>query len=60
MSFLHFDKTDKFMWPKKADVATVEKQFIFYGPLDFDGPGPFKIKRSELSGLKMKYKSLKQ
>lgn len=45
MTFLRrFRNSEKlFVWPKKPDVTTVEKEYIFFGPIEFNSEEPFSL-----------------
>lgn len=50
---------NSFIWPRD-DVAFVEKKYIFYGPIELVGTGPFMLKHSDLAAIHKKYKLLKR
>lgn len=43
----HQADLDVFKWPRSVDIQDVNKKYIFYGPVNFNGIGPFSIKRFE-------------
>ncbi|CAG9768534.1 unnamed protein product [Ceutorhynchus assimilis] len=47
---------DTFIWPRKEDIDTVYKDFIFYGPINLIGGGPFELKRADQVNIKSRYK----
>ncbi|CAG9767012.1 unnamed protein product [Ceutorhynchus assimilis] len=51
---------DAFVWPKQEDIQLVDKQFIFYGPIDLVGSSPFQLKRVDLNKINKLYKDLKR
>ncbi|KAF5278698.1 hypothetical protein FQR65_LT15586 [Abscondita terminalis] len=51
---------NNFIWPKKEDLQLVENQYIFYGPLNLIGNGPFELKRYDRLIIEKKYKHLKK
>lgn len=59
MSFLR-QQADLFNWPNKKDIAKVNKEFIFYGPLNWIGDGPFSLKRVDSLNINKNYKLLKE
>lgn len=48
-----------FYWPKKADSADVDKEFIFYGPVcfasDSDGNQNFQLTKDEYETISLAY-----
>lgn len=50
----------KFMWPKLEDVAEVDKEFIFYGPVNFvNDEEPFEITDVQLAEINKRYLEMK-
>lgn len=47
---------DTFTWPKADDIAEVDKAYIFHGPIELLGDGPFQLKRTEALCIPKKYK----
>ena len=45
-------------WPRKDDVTDLKKAFIFCGPLNLQGNGPFTI--SDIGTVKKMYTQLKK
>ncbi|KAL3265879.1 hypothetical protein HHI36_010071 [Cryptolaemus montrouzieri] len=56
---LKFLKEDlgRYLWPKKDDLQFVDKQFIFYGPIDLFGNDPFTISEHERYTIECEYKN---
>lgn len=50
----------KYMWPKIEDIQSVDKKFIFYGPIKLLGNGPFTISRIDLININKIYKDMKR
>ena len=48
--------TKEFEWPRKLQLECVPVQFLFAGPLQLEGSGPFRI---ESSNLKEKFEKIK-
>ncbi len=57
MKFLE-KHNDKFIWPKQTDIQTVNQQFIFYGPIQLKGFGPFSIEENELLRIKQRFQAI--
>lgn len=53
-------KLDTFIWPREEDVEVVENRFIFYGPIDLIGNGPFQLKGHQKIAIEKKYKEVKK
>lgn len=51
---------DMYIWPNKQDIQVIEKKYIFYGPIDLMGNGPFRLKRHDIINIEKKYKDLKK
>lgn len=51
---------NSFIWPRVEDVAFVEKKYIFYGPIELVGTGPFVLKHFDLAAIRKKYKLIKR
>lgn len=47
---------DSFEWPRNIDVQHIESKYIFYGPIQLIGCGPFTIKRIDRININNKYK----
>lgn len=58
MKFLK-QEVNLFIWPKVDDIANVNKKFIFYGPIQLIGTGPFQILNNDLSAINKQYKKCK-
>lgn len=54
------DSLGYFHWPKKDDVAIVDVQFIFFGPIQMIGTYPFQISEEVRQKICTKYKDLKR
>lgn len=50
---------DKFVWPRSDDTDVVNKKYIFFGPIDLVGAGPFELKRHDYLNIVKKYKVTK-
>ncbi|KAK5647932.1 hypothetical protein RI129_002824 [Pyrocoelia pectoralis] len=50
---------ENYIWPKKKDIQLVNKQFVFYGPIDLSGNDPFTLKRTDKLKIDINYKRLK-
>ncbi|CAH0558700.1 unnamed protein product [Brassicogethes aeneus] len=59
MKFLKYE-LNYFVWPKSEDVAIVSQQYIFYGPIDLIGSGPFQLKRNDFLKISKMYKTMKR
>lgn len=59
MKFLK-SELDSFIWPRDEDVTFVETQYIFYGPIELVGTGPFVLKFCDLEAIHKKYKLIKR
>lgn len=49
-----------FFWPKTNDIQLIEKQFIFYGPINMCGTGPFFIKIIDRNQIIKLFKEIKK
>ncbi|KAF5283137.1 hypothetical protein FQR65_LT14066 [Abscondita terminalis] len=49
-----------FIWPKHDDIDTIKRNFIFYGPMELIGSGPFELKRSDFLNICKQYKLTKK
>lgn len=59
IKFLKSD-LDTFYWPKHPEQQEVDIKYIFYGPINLQGFGPFTIKRNDRHQIIKIYKSLKK
>lgn len=59
IKFLKTD-LDTFYWPKHPEQQEVNVKYIFYGPINLQGFGPFTIKRNDCQQIIKIYKSLKK
>lgn len=59
MKFLK-SELENFIWPKELDVQNVDCDFIFYGPIELIGNGPFQLKRYDRIAIEKCYKLLKK
>lgn len=50
----------QFKWPHHDDQDNVHKKFIFYGPIELIGTGPFQLKENDSSMISKKYKLWKK
>lgn len=50
---------DKYVWPKRDDVAEVDSKFVFYGPISLLGNYPFYLKKVDKAEIIKKYKEMK-
>lgn len=48
------------VWPKTDDIQMLEKKFIFYGPLQLQGMGPFHLRREDIVHIKNTFKKIKE
>lgn len=51
---------NNFKWPVHDDIQTVSNKFLFYGPINLDGNGPFTISRGQLNKIKLVYNKVKK
>lgn len=51
---------DCFIWPRDEDVTFVETKYIFHGPIELIGTGPFILKHFDLEVINKKYKLKKK
>lgn len=47
-------------WPRHEDIQVVPEKFVFYGPVNLKGNGPFHITQGEISKIRLIYKKLKK
>lgn len=59
MKFLKLE-LGSYIWPKQDDIADVDQEFIFYGPLKLSGTGVFNLNRLDVINIKKLYKDLKR
>lgn len=50
---------DSFIWPRE-DVTYVETKYIFYGPIELVGTGPFVLRHSDRDNIHKRYKLRKR
>jgi hypothetical protein len=58
MKFLKQIFPGTFNWPSTPNVEDVQIHFIFYGPVQLEGHGPFHI--SDLESIKTGYRAMKK
>ncbi|KAF5280410.1 hypothetical protein FQR65_LT03219 [Abscondita terminalis] len=51
---------EKFVWPKPDDMDIVLKKYVFYGPIELIGTGPFELKRYDYMNIVKKFKLIKK
>jgi len=54
------NELNQFVWPKFDDIQQVETKFIFYGPVQLLGNGPFDLSYRDKLAIEKKYKTTKQ
>lgn len=59
MKFLK-SELNSFIWPRNEDVTFIERKYIFYGPIELIGTGPFMLKKSDSEAIHKKYKLTKR
>lgn len=59
IKFLKYD-LNGYIWPRKDDIQRVQRDFIFYGPINMTGNGPFHIKYIERIKIDRLYKNIKK
>lgn len=47
-------------WPPHEDVQTVTSEFVFYGPINLKGNGPFQVSRGDISKIHEVYVKMKK
>lgn len=50
---------DRYVWPKKDDIQTLCREFVFFGPIKLIGNNPFFLKRCDFVKISKMYKTLK-
>ncbi|XP_066584552.1 uncharacterized protein [Prorops nasuta] len=50
---------DHFEWPRDDDIAIVDKEFLFYGPIEILGSSPFFLNFRNLSAINKQYKLMR-
>lgn len=58
MKFLKEFQPGVFKWPKRADESIVAREYIFYGPVELAGEGPFTTDQMQL--ISIKYRTMKK
>lgn len=59
MKFLK-SELNSFVWPRDEDIMFVEAKYIFYGPIELVGTGPFVLKHYDAEAMHKKYKLTKR
>lgn len=59
MKFLK-SELNLFIWPKVADIQTVNYEYIFYGPIYLNGLAPFTLKRHDKIKIIKNFEELKR
>ena len=47
-------------WPRHEDIQVVHEKFVFYGPVNLKGNGPFHITQGEILKIRLIYKKIKK
>ena len=58
MKFFKYE-LNSFIWPRDEDVTFVTTKYIFYGPIELVGTGPFALKNSDLEAIHKKVQTKK-
>lgn len=54
------ENLEKFDWPAHEDKQVLKKQYVFYGPIQLIGSGPFTLKRADYVQIKNRYSAMKK
>ena len=56
VKFLCETFADEFVWPSTNDIDTISTVYLFHGPLELEGVGPFHIR--QIHGIRKAYKEI--